>query len=59
MTALRSRTCMCSQGAVMVFTETGNVGLCPHACPPGVKLEESLPAFAFSIVAFALSSPVS
>jgi hypothetical protein len=43
----------------MVFTETGNVGLCPHACPPGVKLEESFPAFAFSIVAFALSSPVS
>jgi hypothetical protein len=26
----------------MVFTgENDNVSLCPHTCPPGVKLEES------------------
>ena len=44
----------------MVFTgENGNVSLCLHTCSPSVKLEEIFPAFAFSIFAFALSSPVS
>jgi hypothetical protein len=35
--------------------------MCAYALPPvpGVKLEESFPAFVFRIVAFALSSPVS
>jgi hypothetical protein len=35
--------------------------MCAYAFTPspGVKLDERLPAFAFRIVAFALSSPVS
>jgi hypothetical protein len=44
----------------MVFTgENGNVSYALTPDPPGVKLEESFPAFAFRIFAFALSSPVS
>lgn len=39
----------------------GRMVRCAYALTPvpGVKLEEGFPAFAFRIVAFALSSPVS
>ena len=39
----------------------GRMVLCAYALSPvpGVKLDESPPAFAFRILAFALSSPVS
>ena len=59
MTALRSRNFICLQGAVMV--SLGRMEMCAdaHTPVPGVKLEGSVPDFAFRIVAFALSSPVS
>jgi hypothetical protein len=58
MTALRSRTCICLQGAVMGSLWRMITG-CLYPPVPGVKLEERFTAFAFRIFAFALSSPVS